>query len=344
LTEPDPRLYTPNGERPGDDLSTVRTGYEAAELDWSAFWARDLTARDFHLDPLAPRGRAVTIVSKAKEGKSELSLFCAVRLALGKKALAQPPGPPTTVLYIDHEMTETDVQERLTDMGVDENTDLSHLHYVVMPGVAKLDTPEGGLALVSYVDGTGAAIVIIDTLSKIILGDEDEASTWNAYWTHTGQPLHARGVTVLALDHSGHTATRARGSSAKQAIFDVIWELTKQSNGTTLKATHRRVGWVPENVAFARKDDPVEYEANNPTPWPLGTEEAAAKLDDAGVTVNSTERAARKLLAEAGHQGATGIRNHVLRAALRWRRDPANTGARPGARSPDEGGARSGAR
>jgi AAA domain len=325
-----------NGQTSGDGI--VRDGYIVAEIDWPQFWEQDLTARDFILEPVAPRGRAVTIVSKAKEGKSELALFCAVARAQGLKTLAQPAREPIDVLYVDHEMTDTDVQERLTDMGIDETVDLTHLHYVIMPGVAKLDTEAGGKALVSHVELTTAEVVFIDTLSKVIEGDENDAATWNAYWEHTGQHLHARGVTVIGLDHSGHSSTRARGSSAKQAIFDVIWELTRKTDGVSLKATHRRVSWVPEQVAFARKDDPVEYQANNPTLWPTGVEDAAAKLDDAGVPISgpdATERKAKDRLREAGYSGPNGIRSTLLRAALRWRRHP---GTHAGTHPPDESG------
>jgi hypothetical protein len=334
-----------NGQTSGDGM--VRDGYIVAEINWSQFWSQDLTARDFVLEPLAPRGRAITIVSKAKEGKSELALFCAVARAQGLRTLAQPAGEFIDVLYVDHEMTDTDIQERLTDQGIDETVDLSHLHYVIMPGVAKLDTEAGGKALVAHAERIGAQVVFIDTLSKVIEGDENDAATWNAYWEHTGQHLHARGVTVIALDHSGHSSTRARGSSVKLAIFDVIWELTRQTDGVSLKATHRRVSWVPEQVAFARKDDPVKYEANNPTLWPTGIEEAAAKLKDAGVPItgpDSTERAARTRLSEAGYSGPQGIRQSLLRAALRWRRDPANGGSRGGSRPSDESGSQGGSR
>ncbi|MDQ6853361.1 MAG: hypothetical protein M3046_06665, partial [Actinomycetota bacterium] len=76
---------------PGPDYANVsergeRDAYVDAEINWPAFWNEDLTARHYLLEPLAPRGRAVTIVSKAKEGKSELALFCAVQLARGLKA------------------------------------------------------------------------------------------------------------------------------------------------------------------------------------------------------------------------------------------------------------------
>jgi KaiC/GvpD/RAD55 family RecA-like ATPase len=314
-------------KRGGDDDGVDRDGddgYTLAEVDWSEFWKKDLTARDYAIDPIAPRGRATTIVSPAKEGKSELALYCAVQRGRGLKTLAQPAGEPIEVLYVDHEMTETDLQERLTDMGIDETVDLSHLHYVIMPGVAKLDTEAGGKALLAYVDATGAVLVIIDTISKIVEGLEKDAETWNAYWKYTGQPLHARGVTVIALDHSGQSSTRARGSSAKQAIFDVTWEMKKQSNGTALKATLRRVSWVPDKAAFARKDDPLRYEANNPTLWPEGTEEAAARLDEAGVPINATFKKARTIISKAG----INLQNVPLAAALKWRRIGVDAGER----------------
>ena len=339
---PGPRATDPSGLG-GHTAAGISDGYVVSEIEWRAFWARDLTAHDYTIEPLAPTGRAISIVSKPKDGKTELCIYCAVQLALGRKVLAQPAGDPVDVLYCDWEMTETDLQEFLTTMGIDETVDLSHLHYVILPSVDKLDTAAGGRALLAHVERTGAQVVFFDTISKVCDGDENDAKTWQNYWEHTGQPLHALGITVVALDHSGHNSTRGRGSSAKPAIFDVTWELTRQTDGTSLKATYRRVSWVPEQVAFARKDDPVRYEANNPTLWPRGTEDAAAKLDAAGVPVDgpdSTERKAQTRLHEAGYVGPDGIRATLLRAALKWRRDPANNRDAPRDAPSDQRGTR----
>jgi len=48
----------------------------------------------------------------AKSGKSELTLWCATKLALGEHPWTGQPVDPVDVLYIDLEMTEDDLEER----------------------------------------------------------------------------------------------------------------------------------------------------------------------------------------------------------------------------------------
>jgi hypothetical protein len=116
-------------------------------IDWPTFWAKNWGSEDFLLEPVLPRGRSIAIYSPAKGGKSLLALDLAVKLAIGDRVLDQPAGEPLSVVYIDLEMTEEDVHERLQDMGYGAETDLSNFHYYLLPTLPRLDTAEGGEAI-----------------------------------------------------------------------------------------------------------------------------------------------------------------------------------------------------
>src|SRR5262249_30976444 len=45
-----------------------------ALVDWPAFWATERRGEDWLVEPLLPRGRSIATHSKAKQGKSLLSL------------------------------------------------------------------------------------------------------------------------------------------------------------------------------------------------------------------------------------------------------------------------------
>ncbi|MCK9487491.1 MAG: AAA family ATPase [Dehalococcoidia bacterium] len=307
-----------------DAPPTLPPHYES-RIDWPAFWSKDHHVAEWLVEPLLPLGRSISTYSRAKAGKSLLSLDVAARIATGRRVLDHPSGAPRSVVYLDLEMTETDLFERLEDMGYGPETDLSHLHYYLLPSLPPLDTADGGAALREIAAFHDAALVIIDTTSRVLAGAENESDTLRALYRHTGQLLKADGRTVWRLDHSGKDPERGqRGTSAKNDDVDLVWELSLREGGIRLRATHRRQSWVPEFLDLVRAEEPLRHERAAES-WPAGAIALASRLDallaDRGISV----RSARDLLREHGE----GARNDVLAAALRYRRErdeePGNT-------------------
>lgn len=259
------------------------------------------------------------LYAQAKAGKSLFTLEVAVKLATGQAVLMQPAGPPIHVGYFDLEMTEADLQERLLGMGYDETSDLSHFHYYLMPTLPPLDSWEGGQVLLAIVELHQLDLVIIDTMSRVIQGEENSSDTFFDFYRHTVLPIKALGVTILRLDHSGKNAEQGmRGSSAKSGDVDVVWFMVVDDNSVvTLKATHRRVSWVPEQIVIQRSDDPAISHRLAPgtSTVPAGTNDCIADLDALGVPVGATLNQCQKALREAGK----GRRRSVIAAAIRAR-------------------------
>lgn len=287
-----------------------------SRVDWSEFWTVDRNESDWLCEPLLPASRGIATYAQAKRGKSLLSLDVAARLATGTRCLDQAAGPARSVLYIDLEMTGDDLHERLEDMGHGPASDLTRLHYYLLPDLAPLDTAAGGEELTALAAHHQADLVVIDTTSRVLAGPENDADTVRAYWRHTGSRLKADGRTVWRLDHAGKDLSLGqRGTSAKADDVDVVWELTPRDDGIRLRATHRRLGWVPETVDLVRLEDPLRHE-RAATSWPAGTAEVAKLLDGLDAPLDLGGRRARLLLRESGHQA----RNETIAAALRWRR------------------------
>ncbi len=286
-------------------------------IDWQQFWQTDHNAEDFTVEPLLPRGRSVAMYAPAGKGKSLLGADVAARIATGQHCLDQPAGPPKHVVYIDAEMTEGDLQERLTDMGYGPNTDLTHLHYYLLPELPPLDTPEGGQELRRIAAHHDATLVIIDTIGRVVDGPENDADTWRDFHRHTGQLLKADDRTVWRLDHAGKDLTKGqRGSSAKYDDVDIVWELQqREAANIRLIARKRRIAWVPEQLDLIRLDNPLRHERAQTT-WPNGTAELAATLNRLNIPLDHGRGKARDTLT-ANNIKAT---NDVLTAAIRWRR------------------------
>lgn len=311
---PTARLRTLDDTCPPAESTIDR--FSTSRIDWGRFWTtQDET--DWLVEPFIARGRAHALYAPPKLGKSLLLLEMSAALATGRAALDQPAGPIIRVLYVDEEMTEDDVRERLVDLGYGDADDLEALAYYVLPALPPLDTREGGATLVELATAHRADLVVIDTLGRVVQGAENEADTIRSFYRHCGSRLKALGMTVVRLDHAGKDLERGqRGSSAKADDVDVVWFLTARDAGRlTLRATHRRMNWLPETIELERLTDPLRHRRVIGS-WPAGTKALATVLDDLGLLPDAGRIAARTALKEAGH----GARNETLAAALNYRR------------------------
>ncbi len=286
---------------------------------WADFWKRDHASHEWLVEPLIPIGRQVAVYSIAKVGKSLLSLEIAAAMATGCPVLGRPAQEPVSVVYIDQEMNQDDVQERLEDFGYSEVDDLSHLYYYQMQALPALDTAEGGEVVAQIMDLHKPVIVIIDTMASVVDGGENDADTYRAFSRHTGIKIRARGAALLRLDHSGKDPVKGqRGSSAKVGDVDVVFLLTKDDEEHfRLVRTHSRPQWVPQEIKIVRDQEHWLRHVLAPDSYPAGTAGAADDLDRLAVPVDATVRMALKAMRAAGE----GKRVNVVAAALKYRRE-----------------------
>jgi len=293
-------------------------------VDWSTFWAQESVEQDWLIEPLVPAGRQVAIYSRAKVGKSLLALDIAAAAATGQPILGCQPAEAFHVVYVDLEMTEADIRERLTDLGYGPDDNLSRLHYYLLPALPPLDTDLGGRVLAAIAARYDASLIVVDTMARAVNGDENQADTYRDFYKHTGRRLKADRRALLRLDHSGKDPAQGqRGSSAKADDLDVVFAMTIQGEGFTLNRTHSRIPWVPVTVDIQRHEEPLRHVLTTGL-WPNGTADTAAILDQLHVPLDATALTAQTALKKAGH----GRRKQVVIAALKWRRrrfpDPGN--------------------
>lgn len=312
--EQPPTLKTPNQD-------PLATWY----VDWQRLWTEDTTDQEWLLEPILAKGRAHALYAGAKSGKSLLLLELAAALATGKQVLNQPKREPQHVLYIDFEMTASDVRDRLDAFGYSIDDDLSHLHYVLLPSIGGLDTPEGAKAVIDAIKATNSVLVIIDTTARAVEGEENDADTMRAFYRWSGVNMKALGVTWIRADHAGKdTGKGQRGTSAKNDDVDVVWRFTKLSPTSILvEATHRRMQWIPDKVEIELR------ETNGKLAHHLLGDEisdaakaTATRLDQLHAAVDIPVRTARQLLKDHGHKCSSD----VLRSALRMRRQKLENG------------------
>lgn len=301
-------------------MSSAEAPLPTSFLDWTPFWDTDHREAEWLFEDVLARGRAHVLYADAKAGKSLLCLYMALKIVEAG----------SVCIYLDYEQTEDDLHERLSDMGAGPEADLSRLRYALLPSLPPLDTADGGRAVAQLIDDTETRfpgrhiMVVVDTTSRAVEGEENSADTIRAFYRHTGLLLKQRGVTWIRLDHAGKDGGKGqRGSSAKRDDIDVVWKLNVDEGGYTLKREAARMGWVPEKVALARRDEPTLRFVRVSQGWPAGTKEAAEILERLNVPVDISFRRARELLREA----QCHMRNDRLTAALKWRRENGATDA-----------------
>jgi hypothetical protein len=298
---------------------SVASALGLAPIHWPSFWDHSATIAEWVVEPIVAAGRGTAIYSLAKTGKSLLTIDVVASAVTGRPILGQPAKPPIRVVYLDLEMTEDDLRERLENLGYGSGDDLEGLAYYQLPNLPALDGDLGGETLLEIASAHRADVVVIDTMARAVSGKENDADTYRAFYRNTGQRLKAAGIAALRLDHMGKEAERGqRGSSSKADDVDVVWRLTAVSNKRlTLTRTHSRVPWVPFEVAIDRFDEPnLRHSLAPVNSWAAGTAEVATQLDDLEVPLDASVRTAMTALKEAGR----GRNTALVTQALKYRR------------------------
>lgn len=237
-------------------------------LDWHSLWDSADEAEDWLVEPLIGRGRLVSLYSAPGVGKSLLALEIAAALASGGAALGNSYRP-TSVVYVDHENDPRgDVVSRLRAMGYSPRH-LERLAYYSFPAMATLDTSRGGEELLELAQSHRAELVIIDTVSRTVQGEENENGTWLDLYRHTCRQLKAEGIACLRLDHAGKDLAKGqRGGSAKTGDVDMVWLLTRQSTDVFRLNCEKSRQHMPEEeqvLTLRRLPEPLRHElAANP--------------------------------------------------------------------------------
>lgn len=285
-------------------------------LHWPTVWEQTPDDVEWLAYPLLERGRLYSLYSPAKAGKSLLTLDICAALATGNSALGQPAGDPVTVLYVDLENSPADLVDRLQAFGYGPH-DLDRLAYMSFPSLPALDSRVGGMHLVAAARYHGAEVVVIDTVSRMISGGENDSDTFHALYRYAMAPLKAAGVTVLRLDHAGKNEEKGmRGSSAKISDVDAAWKLSRTGEGRIqLDRAASRNANSPESVAVDVKTSPLRHVLIDE-----GLDDATSRLvvtlDHLSIPSDWGRRRIRKALAEQGYK----IGDHALGKALRARK------------------------
>ena len=330
-------LATPEGKP--EPVTPIPTPDEMLSMlvDWKTFWSLEHATEEWLAKPLIAKGRQTALFAGAKTGKSWLTLNVVAALASGKPILGQPAQPPIHCLYLDYEMIESDLYERLEQFGYTEDDDLSHLHYALIPNLPPLNTTEGASAIMKLVELTKAEVVVIDTTGRAIDGEENSADSYREFARTTGLSLKRANVACVRTDHAGKDGGKKqgqRGSSAKNDDVDIVYRLDKSDDGLTLKRTHTRISWVPETVNLVVEDFDdiitIRLRTKEQRGWTVKEIAIAHRLDELGfpidIGVNEVQRQLNDQGISLGHKSQI---SRAIQCRKQPRPDPLNQSEPP---------------
>lgn len=307
----DPGLAAALAEQVGD----IDTLYP--QLDWHEAFAASPDDIEWIAHPLFEKGRLYSVYSPAKAGKSLVTLDVAAALATGHTPFTGQPREPLHVLYIDLENDPIDLVERLQDLDYQPGQ-LDRLHYLSFPGLPALDSATGGRHLLAAALHYHADVVVIDTVSRTIAGEENSADTFHQLYRHAMVPLKRLGVTVIRLDHAGKDEEKGmRGSSAKLSDVDAAWKLTRTGpDRLRLDRTAARNSHSPEYVVLDIDEAPLRHRLVIEEQPDDRVAQLVSTLDRLGVPHDWGRERAKPMLVANGFK----VRNSTLSEAIRVRR------------------------
>lgn len=230
------------------------------------------------------------------------------------------------VLVLDEENRVNEVVERMEKFGISRPDDLENLIWFSFPQLPPLDTPRGGEHLTALVDDYKPDLIIMDTTTRMVEGDENSSNTWLQLYRCSLVPIKLRGIAVLRLDHQGKDPTKGqRGSSAKDGDVDTIWRLKFSDGGMfALEREKSRSRHGEDWILVERMQDPLRHVFKELDHMPVTPriEQWAANFDRWGIPRDAGRPTLRAALQErTAHDD--GISTTLLAAVARYRKSQA---------------------
>ncbi|TVU73850.1 AAA family ATPase [Cobetia crustatorum] len=194
------------------------------------------------LDNLVPAASFGMVFGPSGAGKSFVALDMAASIATGTNwQHVEVDAGPGIVVYI---AAEGGNGLRVRKAAWEQVRGINAPNMVIFPKAIAFDDHrevsifQQTLAELSRRKGLPIHMVVVDTLNRSMVGEENSATDTAAFVKGTEMMTHALGASVLVVHHSGKDADKgARGSSALRAACDFELSVTKNGLQATVKTT-----------------------------------------------------------------------------------------------------------
>jgi hypothetical protein len=210
-------------------------------------------------------GRGHALLSESGVGKSLLMREVCAKLALGESVWDNPAQEPIRILYLDYENDPVfDIGASMKSMRLDTpDAYEGRLTFLSYPEIGYFDTPAGAADMERALDLFAPDLVVIDTLSRVVEGEENSNDTWLKFYKSVGLVFKRRGQAYVRIDHLGkNTDKGARGGSAKSGDIDLIWTIYKrkgENNYFDIVNSKSRAYLEKKRITIERKVEPLTH-------------------------------------------------------------------------------------
>lgn len=196
---------------------------------------------DYYIDGLLRPGGRLALVAAKKMGKSLMAMDLGLHLAEGKEYLGFTTRP-CNVLYVNFEIAEEKLMERLQDLQIINGFESSRFKAITLhEGFALDHGPEELADLLDHCEAElefPVEVLILDPRMKLIARDENQYSVLAAFCGSLDYLMgHYAGLAVIIVHHEGKGTT---GSGRGHSVFDgwvdttMIVKPTYKDSGPTL--------------------------------------------------------------------------------------------------------------
>jgi hypothetical protein len=254
-----------NAETPADIDARLNQFLERANVQSMDYILGDHEPEKWIVPGFLCFGRGHALLSSSGLGKSLLIRELVAKLTTGAGFWGSDPNVKLRVLYLDYENDPVyDIGASLKSMQLtDPSAFGDRLTVMSYPVFGHFDTPEGAADLELAIDYFEPDLVVIDTLSRVVEGDENSNDTWLNFYRSSGMVFKRRNLAYVRIDHVGKDATRgARGGSAKTGDIDLIWTLeATDDSGSQFKLTNSksRVFLGKKVIHIQRESSPLSH-------------------------------------------------------------------------------------
>lgn len=189
-----------------------------------------IPARRLLMEPWLPESGLAMIYAPRGVGKTHLALTVSYAIASGSSVLGWKAPAPTPALYVDGEMPQIALQQRLSGITAGNSAKLPSEDYLrflsadaCRDGIPDLATTAGQQVIL---DNLGSArVVVFDNLSTLTRVKENEGDDWVSM-QHFLLALRRKGIAVILIHHAGRNG-QARGTSRREDILDTVISLKR---------------------------------------------------------------------------------------------------------------------
>lgn len=218
--------------------------------------------QEWIVDKIIPEEAVVLISAQPASFKTWLMLEISRDVAEGKNLLNQFSTEQSSVLILDEESGERQLNSHFKILEVDSSLPI---YYSSLNG--KILNDEYVNEIIDFCSENAVKLVIFDSLTRFHNSDENDSSAMSKVMAHFTQ-LKKAGITSLIIHHTRkpntknpfslrNTATDIRGSSDILAACDVHIGVFRKDNTITVAQTKNRFSeeLMPFTASFCRVDD-----------------------------------------------------------------------------------------